>query len=181
MATMPALPILEASLQLEGTRGYLTYRVTNRADRVLFLFNVLHGESDERGHYQVDPGCYVQIADDSVTLSKKILEPPMGTFLEKNNVPFVSRLPAGQHYSEHISFPLPLRERTPFAQPGSGHGTQARPCFFEVGYFFGQAGTDELIQVFQTNSGQQIGFDPFPISSQSVLRVGPLATLPIAL
>lgn len=52
------------------------------------------------------------------------------------------------------------------------------PVSFELGYFFGKPGTDELAKTYKTNKGDAIGFDPFPIGSQKVLSVGPFENVP---
>lgn len=171
---------LSASCEVRGDVAVLRYRVINRANAPLFLFNVLHGGVGEDRIFQIEERSYVEIEADALVLSRKIMPVPDDTFVETKNVPLVTRLEPGEQFTNTVNEALPLRPRGPYDdEPESGGTERVMPAYFEIGYFFGKPGTDELALTLPTSDGPKMGFDPFPESSQKIARVGPIAELPV--
>jgi hypothetical protein len=172
---------LETIFEERDGRLHGRYRAVNTADTPIFLFNHLHGEFNA-GHFPLDAqGVYVEPDQQAVVISQKIVPPPPGTFVERRNVPFVTRVQVGQDFSHAFELALPLRRHTPYGTPVADPGETARrlPAFFELGYFIGQSGTEALARNFPTDKGNRPGFDPFPIKSQLIARTGPFPPLPV--
>lgn len=172
---------LAARMSLAERHAVFEYEVENLARAPLFLFNLLHGEMNESGTYPIDRRPYVEIGREAVVVSVKLFPVPELTFVEKPNIPFVTRVPPGHTFRDSLSAPLPLATHNPYAEPVSGQGrsTQERPALFELGYFVGKAGTEELGTLFPTDQGPRPGFDVFTASDQKLARVGPLGSVPV--
>lgn len=171
---------LETVLEERDGRLHGRYRALNTANSPIFLFNHLHGEFNA-GHFPLDEqGVYVEIDQQAVVISQKIVPPPPGTFVERRNVPFVTRLVVGQDVNRSFELALPLRSHTPYGKGSVDQGGTDRrlPAFVELGYFIGQPGTEALARNFPTDRGNRPGFDPFPIKSQLIARTGPFPPLP---
>jgi hypothetical protein len=174
-----------ADFGLESGRPFLNYTALNSGPDAIYIFNILHEEFNEQGVYPVNLSkIYVEITQDAVILSKKIFPVPSGMFVEKTNVPFVTRLAPGAHVTEKMNVPEILQPASPYlpdATDDSGQKTALRKIFFELGYFVAKAGTDDLVKSYPTTLGSRLGFDPFPITSQLIKRAGPLGATEVAL
>jgi hypothetical protein len=169
-------PRLQATIRRAEGLTSLVYVVTNPTNRAMFIFNMLYQRIDSRG-FVIDPDlCNVEVRDNAVHLSKKIFPVPPGILVERENVPCVSEVPAGQDFREQMTLRTPLHQWNPYI--GSDHKAErvySLPVVFEVGYFYEAPGTRKLAKVVPTSTGNAMRFDPFPVSSQSIVAVGPLA------
>lgn len=164
----------------------ISYYVKNHNTAPLFLFNILHDFPGDDGIYEIDQGAYVEMADGEVVISKKQLSLPPGVLVEKEIVPFVTRISPGRSFKETFKLALPLSHRVYYEDSESesvlsekrSKNVKAR---FEIGYFYGMPGTDELAETVPTDRGDVLGFDPFPITSQRIISVGPFPAVPVLL
>jgi hypothetical protein len=173
---------LTGTLVADGRSARLAYEVTNKTVGTIYLFNVLHLEFDEAS-YPIDPaGCYVEVRNGRVILSKKIIEPPDGVDVETPNIPFVTRLLRGQTFAETVTLALPLKAHTPYddsPEPAEQARVVRLPADFELGYFVGTVETDGLARSQPTGNGTSLGFDVFPAGSQRIARLQRLGDLPV--
>ncbi len=171
---------LEAELETrEAGRLTLRYKFYNKSDsRSAYLFNLLYEEVDETTGYMVDKNFfYVEFEDDKVLMSKKLVPVPPLVFVEKLNIPCVTRVRPGESFEESLTIVSPLSLRNPYLQAGQGKRYvifEKHKLFFELGYFFAYPGSgDKLANTVKTAIGPSLRFDPFPPSSQSILGLGP--------
>lgn len=172
-----------AEMKIDNGVLYFDYSVKNKSPAPLFLFNILHGAPGSDGLVEVDEGSYVELGETEVVISKKQLSLPFGVLLLQKTVPFVTRIPSQRSFRENFQMPLPLSRKVYYEEQKIDENaklepTTSLPLSFELGYFFGKPGTDELAKTYKTNKGDVIGFDPFPIGSQKVLSIGPFANVP---
>lgn len=174
---------LQVRGMISGQTLRLEYRAMNRGQRTLFLFNILHDEMTEAGAFPLFDGAYVESTGDAVVISRKLFPVPPMTFVERRNIPFVTRLVPGATIQESLVLSLPLKPTDPYREFDSTELVQwsEQPVFFELGYFVGAEGTEQLAKSFPTDAGARPGFDVFTESSQILQRAGPLGTVPIVL
>jgi hypothetical protein len=171
---------LSASCSTGSSVLHLDYFVTNRTNSEMFVFNRLYDDVDDHGNYRVGKDvCNVEISDRQIIVSKKISPVPRLLLVETANIPCVSAIPAGGTASEAIELRVPLSQWTPYAQDAKRNHVESLPLFFEIGYFIGQHGTRSLAKQVPTTVGPALRFAPFPVSSQHVLRVGPIAKVDV--
>ena len=160
------------------------YLVRNRNNSPLFLFNILHERPGPGGVYEIDEGGYVEVGTNETVISRKQLTLPFGVLVESKIVPFVTRVPPGGEFKETFKMPLPLSQKVYYEDPEAEQADQQSKSVpmilrFELGYFFGKPGTDELAKWYATSKGNVIGFNPFPVSSQKIISVGPFPAVPV--
>ena len=160
----------------------LEYVAENISQQAVFLFNILHGDISESGVYPLLTGAYVEMEPDAVVVSRKLFLVPHLMLVEHRNIPFVTRLLPHARIHERIKLPLPLKPFDPYRAFDDEDLVQwaEKPLFFELGYFLGAAGTEQLGHSYPTDHGERPGFDVFTESSQKLLRTGSLGTFPIA-
>lgn len=172
---------ITASLSEDKNVLTLTYKARNTAQYPVFLFNILHDDFSDTGNYIIFQNyCYSVVKTDRIVFSLKIIEVPADKFVEKPNIPFVTRLLPGEDIEAACAVLLPVRTVTPYTYDGLNQETGAigpLPVYFELGYFVEQPGTLELLEQFPTNHGEVPGFYPFPAESQKTVRIGPLANV----
>jgi hypothetical protein len=158
----------------------LEYIAENVSERPVFLFNILHGNFAANGVYPLLNAAYVEQEDDAVVVSQKLFPVPELMLVEQRNIPFVTRLLPRARVHEHIELALPLKPFDPYRSFKDEDLRQwiEKPLMFELGYFVGSPGTEQLGRAFPTDHGERPGFDVFTESSQKLLRVGPLGSFP---
>lgn len=163
-----------ATVEADETTLRVSAHLTNNSAQKVFLFNVLHGEIGEDGVYPLDPrGAYVSIESDRVVVSRKIIDVPFGMFVEKRNIPFVTRLLPKQGMQDYIELPLPLAARSPYIEHDDAPKDRINlPVYLEFGFFFGHDDTESMSASFNTSGGARRGFEPFSLSSQRIARIG---------
>jgi hypothetical protein len=158
---------LSASLTIQ-------YRFFNRSPRNAYLFNVIPLWWD-KGICHVDRNrAYITVDNGRITISKKIIPVPPLVKPEKRIIPFVTRVGAGQTFEETLLIGLPLTPWAPYQEPQKAGLSDSAEIFFELGFFVAPSEGDKLARTVQTTVGPLLLFDPFPESSQKILRVGPL-------
>ena len=157
----------------------LRYRFRNGDIRNAFLFNRLFRGINERGIYSVDANLVnIEMGKEGIVISKKIVPVPIEIDVEKTLTPCVMKIRPEEEFEETITVPLPLKLWTPYFNPNDTALQRAkseRPLqvWFELGLFFTPPGGERLVTTVPTTSGPALYFDPFPISGQQVMRVGP--------
>lgn len=159
---------------------HLEYIAENVSERAVFLFNILHGEIAQNGVYPLLKRAYVEQEPDAAVISCKLFPVPEFMLVEHRNIPFVTRLLPRARAHEHIELTLPLRPFDPYRSFEDEDLRQwiEKPVMFELGYFVGAKGTEQLGRAYPTDQGERPGFEVFTESSQKLLRVGPLGTFP---
>lgn len=172
-----------AEMKIDSGMLYFEYLVKNNGTAPLYLFNILHNMLGPNGVFLVDEGCYVELRQTEVVISKKQLSIPFGVLLHQKIVPFVTRISSQQSFRDKFQMPLPLYHKVYYERHEDHNGTpkteNTLPVSFELGYFFGRPGTDDLAKIYQTNMGEAIGFDPFPIGSQKIISIGPFENVSV--
>ena len=122
------------------------YLAENISQRAVFLFNILHGHISESGVYPLLTGAYVELEPEAVVVSRKLFPVPELTLVEHRNIPFVTRLLPQARVHERIELSLPLKQFDPYRSFEDEELIQwvEKPLMFELGYFLGAAGTEEL-------------------------------------
>ena len=171
-ATVP-----DADLQIDvrpSSQALLVeYRFTNRSRRTAFLFNVIH-RAGPSGNREPDVNLvYVQLAGDSVVLSKKIIPVPPDIDVEKPDVPYVTRVDPGQTFAETINAPLPLKLYAPYETSAAPVMGEAE-VWFELGFFLAP---DPSVA---RKVGNRLVVYPFPVDKQLILRRGPLGRFAVS-
>lgn len=179
---------LEVSMTRKDEKTLLVrYRFGNGNARNAFLFNKLYHGISDRGVYSTDTNLVnIEMGQEvEIVLSKKIVPVPMEIDVEKAVTPLVTQVQSHQFFEETIVVPLPLTFKTSYLIPRYSTAkdmVSSRPVsiWFELGFFFAPSGGEKLAMTVLTSSDHALYFDPFPISSQQVMRVGPFRmTLPI--
>lgn len=172
---------LTAQLRQDGRFILLAYQVTNKTDRLVYLFDVLHDEFNGSVYPLVD-ACYATVEQGQLVLSRQIMEVPEDTLTETFNIPFVTAVKPGQTIDKAVRQVQPVYPWTPYSDrddipPASG--VLNMNAYFRIGYFLEAVGTSNLAKAVPTDKGSYPAFDPFPVESQRTLMVGPLGTVPV--
>lgn len=157
----------------------LRYRFRNGDIRNAFLFNRLYHGVNEQSVYIVDANLVnIEMERDGIVISKKIVSVPMEIDVEKTVTPCVTRVRPQEELEETFTIELPLKRKTPYLNLHDSVTKYALSdrrilVWFELGFFFAPSETERLVKTVSTLSGSALYFDPFPISSQQIMRVGP--------
>ncbi len=149
------------------------YIAHNLSSQPAFLFDILHGEASNSGSFELfESRVYVEIGQNRVTLSRKIMPVPPMTFVEKRNVPFVTRILPGETAEGDFILKLPAVSYSPYIRETEANSPLKKlSIVFELGFFLGKEGTEALAKRYKTSAGLRYGFDPFPITSQKTVSV----------
>jgi hypothetical protein len=164
---------LRVALELHTGSIRLVYEFRNRSGNTAFLFNLLFRDNSTGSPVADSNLVYVVQSGNSITLSKKVIPVPGNMLVEKPEIPFLTRVDAGQVFRESLSIPLPLRLYSPYSEETASSLGEA-PVSFELGFFL--APDPSVV----TSQGGNLVIDPFPPERQKVLRAGPLGRLPVS-
>lgn len=169
--------LITAHVNQTEAKSIFSYSIKNNARAPIYLFNLLYSSISSSGEILIEHTCYVEIMKNRVVLSKKIFPVPHGSLVEKPVLPLVTMLNHGETFAEEITLPGALVSANPYLnemeRPKTKHKLEL-PLFFEVGYFVAKPETHALAEKHKTNLGSRLGFDPFPITSQTIEQVGPI-------
>jgi len=170
--------------QVDSTTLRVSYNFLNQSQQNAYLFNRIYDDITDDDIYATDRNLmYVEIEKGNVILSKKIIPVPAGTLVEKPIIPCASKVKAGLGFKETILVKLPLKPWTPYFMPLDEDLAEApaeSQVFVELGFFLAPPEGDKLAQTVETSDGLALYFYPFPVSSQKLMRVGPVSwTIPI--
>jgi hypothetical protein len=170
---------LSVQAAIGARRLTLSYAVSNRAGRPLFLFNQLHGEFEGDG-FPLRTGGYVELENGSVVVSTKLFPVPDDMDVEKPNIPFLTRLEPNGSFKGLLTLELPLSPISPYVdaeRDGRGE-TESRNLYFEMGYFLGGPQVEARVKQFPTSEGPRLGVDTFSHSEQRLQKSGSLGRVP---
>jgi hypothetical protein len=168
---------LRAALQAGRGGAVLGYEFRNLSAQTAYLFNVL-ARTGAGGGLEADGNLvYVEAGGGRVLLSKKIIAVPRGMRVEKPEVPYVTRVAAGESFREKLELRLPLEPWSPYVETRAGEGEKGEPVemetWFELGYFLAAG------EGVAREAGGRLEVYPFPVEKQMVLRKGPLGMLAV--
>jgi hypothetical protein len=168
---------LEVTARPSGGTLAVVYRFFNDGARNVYLFNRLYTGIGNDGLYQTRRDLLnVEIDRTHIILSKRIFGVPPDLDVERPNVPCVTLVRPKSHFEETIHLALPLKPVNPYHLPDDAHlagPPLTPPLWFELGYFVAPPESDALARSVRTAEGPALRFDPFPVSSQAILRAGP--------
>ena len=170
--------------QVDSTTLKVYYNFLNQNQQNAYLFNRIYDDITDDDVYTTDRNLmYVEIEKGNVILSKKIIPVPAGTLVEKPIIPCVSKVKTGFGFKETILVKLPLKPWTPYFMPLDEDLAEAPvegQVFLEFSFFLAPPEGDKLAQTVETSDGTALYFYPFSVSSQKLMRVGPLSwTIPV--
>jgi hypothetical protein len=160
----------------------LQYSFHNSGDRSAYLFNRIFSRIDGSGVFLTDKdSVYTMVESEGVTVSKKIFPVPRDIDVEKLTVPAATRVAPGETAHEALHLELPLIPDTPYLRqrPDLGAAPRTLPLFFELGFYLVPPEGERLAHVVTTKQGPAYSFDTAHAERQTVLRVGPLISLPV--
>jgi hypothetical protein len=159
----------------------IVYRFFNNSPRNGYLFNKQCANVGNDGVYRTQRDLLnVEVLHREVIVSKKIVPVPPDLDVEKPNIPCVTLVRGRTQFEETIRVKLPLKPYTPYAKPRDtdlAASPVSLPLAFELGYFVAPRESDSQAREARTSDGPALRFDPFPVGSQSILRVGPFDSL----
>jgi hypothetical protein len=113
----------------------LRYVVANDSDWPVWLVNGLFHRRGAAG-FEVDPNlAYCHVANDVLLLRKQLVEVPEDLDVEAPEVPYLSRLDAGEEFAEDLRIPFPVEPRDPYhPQPRASEPYWVNHVTFALGY-----------------------------------------------
>lgn len=164
----------------------LTYRVENKSDCDVYIFNQIYNRRLPNGLFVVDPNLvYVSLGDDTLRLSKAVAHMPDNAIVEHPIIPCATMLERGKSFEENFNVILPAVSFNPYFPPRIRDARQVPVTYhntiFSLGYFKAtELGKRQAISVMTsrgeafyvtlTAPSQQL------ISSEPLIR--PIAVLP---
>ena len=131
--------------------------------------------------YPLLTGAYVELEPEAVVVSRKLFPVPRIDACRASKHSVVTRLLPQARVDEPTSLSLPLKQFDPYRSFEDEELIQwvEKPLMFELGYFLGAAGTEELGRSFPTDHGPRPGFDVFTEFAQMLVRTDALGEFPI--
>ena len=123
----------------------LAYGVRNLSSQDVYLINRLYRQVPK---VEIDPNLIYTYLDQqraTIRLEKKIPDIPTDRNVLVPVSPFSTPLRAGQHFTEHVSIPLPVKEYREYDSAGesSGRVVMFHYAVFRLGYYWSVPGTKE--------------------------------------
>jgi hypothetical protein len=180
--TENAACVLTVTLTLLTTKSIrLEYSVLNRTAEPLYLCNLFWKDSHvnpatREEQFEVSPNdVYVRIEDDHLHVALSIIKVYISDGIGVRFIPLLTRVEPQQQFAASLSLALPLAPylKTKNAPPAGG--PILLPLHFELGYFLGDAPTQEQIKPAFTGSGNAYQVMPLLFNSQQVIAAGPFS------
>lgn len=148
---MEKKPTLETEINLQNDSMQINYRVKNKSDRAIYIFNVLW-EWDAKGQYIRAPqAVYASLnGDGTLHLSQQIPPLPKSKRVEVRRIPYVTKIESGEELSEKINVAVPVEEYNPYFPKKDGSAVEsktAKSIIFSIEFI---SQTDDL-KVTATN------------------------------
>jgi hypothetical protein len=106
---------LEINLKIQGNILLLEYKIVNRREKPIYLFNVLWSWNKNSSYVVSPEPVYISLKHEKlVNLTKGIAPLPRWREVELRIVPFATKVNPGQQFSETLSLSLPLEEYNPY-------------------------------------------------------------------
>ena len=159
---------------ISATHLTVQYEVHNHSRLPIYLFNKLYSEISPGKVFDVDQNMvHIRSEDTKVILSKAIVPVPGGLEVEYRYVPCMSKLLPNESFKELINIPLPVSPYSAYTPWLLRDAPESKVLFFELGYFAAVPQAEAMIREVATTGESAYRIDPFPLSSQKLLTVGP--------
>jgi len=120
-------PKLIVSISSDQSGLEVDYRVKNTTDRPIYLFNVIL-DMDAVDAVAKSP-FYACLRDDrSLVLGKRIMPVPSMASIEFRDIPYATKIAAGQEFGEKLKLQLPIDEYNPYFPVGPETKTELTPA-----------------------------------------------------
>jgi hypothetical protein len=121
----------------------LTYTVSNGAQSAIYLANVLYHW--RATGFEVDPNVvYTEVIDDGILhISKQLIKVPDNIVVETPEVPYLTRVEAGEEYLEDLHLAFPIQSVHPYRSSHAEEPEHLDRFTFSLGYAF----DDEALRV----------------------------------
>lgn len=119
----------------------LSYRVANRADSSIYVFDRLWSYAREA---LADDWCYVEISSRSATISRQLWPLPAGMMHENPEVPYGRLIEPQRVVDGEFSVPLPLEVTHPYANRRKGQAGFSEATITTLEFRLGWAPVEEL-------------------------------------
>lgn len=173
-------------IQAQVAEGSLTlqYTIRNKSVKTMYLFNRIYSEigADKVFHTNVNT-VYVEVVDEKVIFSKKVIAVPPDLDVEQPVVPCAIAIPPGGSATEILKIALPVR---PFsAYRNVPEGTLASNPLnlegaIELGAIFVPPEAQKFAIPVTTTDGPAFRFPSVDPARQLIFRVGPfLSKVPV--
>jgi hypothetical protein len=177
------LPGLTVRLSVERAEdgATLTYSAKATGQQTVFLLDGIHDMIGPDRVFPMRGAPWVTVSGGRVVASARFHGPPPGTFVNTLNYPFPTRIGAGETAQRKFAIPLPAVSVTPyqiFRRPPQPE-IRALPLFFELGYFLGRPGVEQMARTVNTSEGPRPSFDALSEEGQMIARLGPLGEIPV--
>lgn len=160
----------------------LLYEFRNQAEQTALIFSGVTRRARSGAVEQASGLVYVERTAAGLVLGQKVIAVPADIDVERPEIPFVRRVDPGDRLRERVEITLPVEEWTPYSglvrRPDAGAEQVPLDAWFELGFFF--APDPSIAREVETPAGTLLSVYPFDPSKQSILRVGPIAKLPLA-
>jgi hypothetical protein len=172
-----ALTVTATLLAPESIR--LEYSVLNRTVEPLYLCNLFWNDSrinpaTLEEEFEVNPNdAYLRIEADHLKVALSTIKVDISDGIGIRFIPLLTRVEPQQQFAASLSLALPLApyRKTKTATPADG--PLLLPLYFELGYFLGDAHTQEHIRPANTGRGNAYQITPFLFSNQQLIAAGP--------
>lgn len=177
---LPGLTI-QMSEERSADRIALSYVVTNTGNQTLFLLDGIHDRMGEKGVLEMRDAPWVVVDGGNAVLSARYMDPPPGVFVNTLNYPLPTRIAQRETSRRSFAVALPLLPVTPYRSFRSPPRPeiQMMPMTFELGYFFGRPGIEQMAKTVNTSEGPRPAFDTVSEEGQSIARLGPFGNVPV--
>jgi len=155
--------------------------VTNYSNNNIYFFNRIYKSSLTHQVSEISKNyCYAYVREDGVlVLAKAIVPVPEDLLVEKEVIPFCSKISPKNKFEEELEIILPIKLFTPYEEPQVIENNNY-PVVFRFGYFVGHEKTESMEIKVPSSEGEVIGFDPFDYNYQKIIEVGEFNPIPIS-
>jgi len=154
--------------------------ITNNSLNTMYVFNRIYfGSKTKHDAYIHKNNTYSYIRKDSIlVVAKAIIPIPDNLYVEKNIVPYCSKISPQENFEEDIEINLPVKLFTPYR---GSEIIQAKsyPVVFRFGYFIGHEQTESMEIKIPVDGEEFICFDPFDYNFQKIIEVGEFNPIPV--
>lgn len=155
----------------------LWYRFTDNSNQNAYVFNKYYTDIEDGGTFLIEPNMVSILSEkDIIVIAKKIVQIPPNMLVEKPYIPCVTKVEPGNFLEETLKIPLPLKVITPYSDNQEKTSKiEQRRVVYELAFFLAPPEGNDMAEVIKSSIGPALRFDPFPISSQLILRTGPFS------
>lgn len=121
------MPQLKVNYSVNETSLEVEYKLKNTGDAAIYLFNII--PSQTAADQIAQQPFYSCLRDDgTLVLAKMIPKLPSIASVEFREIPFVTRVDAGQEFAEKVSVSIPIEEYSPYFMKLPDSKVEQRPA-----------------------------------------------------